>query len=362
MGLEIWLTARIRNYLSRYVVGGSRHVGGIGLMLAAISWTDRADWHGVFVSGSSERESVGLQQLLQPNPALLFSQGLRGSCEGCQLSIVCSAGTGRQKERVWFFFLCRKVHFSGIPLFLVFKWRLAIILLSLFLPPYSLSALLSFFLCYKLWGMRRERGKIKANPHTLPSNIIRLSLMALLEFLPCTCVWFCVHVQCYPCLFMHSHACLFLCQCACVRAHLRLDVRVATTCSAFLWHEAQCCHWAAMPSALAYWARRPNAPSAKCMWELPTVWCHYCFVELFPKQFLTVQSYIVAERIKKQCNRKEKKKPKTSGPSGINVSNLKPGIRLVLFDLSLDIKMSLINENKYRIPCSSSLINLAAFM
>lgn len=233
MGLEIWLTARIRNYLSRYVVGGSRHVGGIGLMLAAISWTDRADWHGVFVSGSSERESVGLQQLLQPNPALLFSQGLRGTCEGCQLSIVCSAGTGRQKERVWFFFfLCRKVHFSGIPLFLVFKWRLAIILLSLFLPPYSLSALLSFFLCYKLWGMRRERGKIKANPHTLPSNIIRLSLMALLEFLPCTCVWFCVHVQCYPCLF-YAFACLSLSfsvhMCACT-------LTFGCTCS----HYVQC--------------------------------------------------------------------------------------------------------------------------
>lgn len=213
-----------------------------------------------------------------------------------------------KKNELLFFFLCRKVHFSGIPLFLVFKWRLAIILLSLFLPPYSHSALLSFFLCYKLWGMRRESGKIKANPHTLPSNIIRLSLMALLEFLPCTCVWFCVHVQCYPCLFMHSHACFFLFQRVCVRAHLRLDVHVATTCSAFLWHEAQCFHWAAMPSALAYWARRPNSPSAKCMWELPTVWCHFCFVELFPKQFLTVQSYIVAERIKKQYNRKEKKK------------------------------------------------------
>lgn len=178
-------------------------------------------------------ESVGLQQLLQPNPALLFSQGLRGTCEGCQLSIVCSAGTGRQKERVWFFFfLCRKVHFSGIPLFLVFKWRLAIILLSLFLPPYSLSALLSFFLCYKLWGMRRERGKIKANPHTLPSNIIRLSLMALLEFLPCTCVWFCVHVQCYPCLF-YAFACLSLSfsvyMCACT-------LTFGCTCS----HYVQC--------------------------------------------------------------------------------------------------------------------------
>lgn len=137
-----------------------------------------------------------------------------------------------KKNEFDFFFLCRKVHFSGIPLFLVFKWRLAIILLSLFLPPYSLSALLSFFLCYKLWGMRRERGKIKANPHTLPSNIIRLSLMALLEFLPCTCVWFCVHVQCYPCLF-YAFACLSLSfsvyMCACT-------LTFGCTCS----HYVQC--------------------------------------------------------------------------------------------------------------------------
>lgn len=142
MGLEIWLTARIRNYLSRYVVGGSRHVGGIGLMLAAISWTDRADWHGVFVSGSSERESVGLQQLLQPNPALLFSQGLRGTCEGCQLSIVCSAGTGRQKERVWFFFFFAARFTSVVSLFFLFLnegWQLFF--------SHSFSPLIPFLLC-----------------------------------------------------------------------------------------------------------------------------------------------------------------------------------------------------------------------
>lgn len=140
----------------------------------------------------------------------VVQSGLEGHLWGLS-TVHCMLCRYRQAKRtsLIFFFLCRKVHFSGIPLFLVFKWRLAIILLSLFLPPYSLSALLSFFLCYKLWGMRRERGKIKANPHTLPSNIIRLSLMALLEFLPCTCVWFCVHVQCYPCLF-YAFACLSL--------------------------------------------------------------------------------------------------------------------------------------------------------
>lgn len=120
----------------------------------------------------------------------------------------------------------------------------------------------------------------------------------------CACAMLSLLVYAFACLSLSFSVCVR----ACVRAHLRLDVHVATTCSAFLWHEAQCCHWAAMPSALAYWARRPNSPSAKCMWELPTVWCHFCFVELFPKQFLTVQSYIVAERIKKQYNRKGKKK------------------------------------------------------
>lgn len=113
LGLEIWLTARIRNYLSRFVMGGSRHGGGVGLMLAAISWTGRPDWHAVFVCSSSERESLGLQQLLHPNPALLFSQGLRGSCESCALSTVhCILRRYSQAKRtslifflVFFFFL-----------------------------------------------------------------------------------------------------------------------------------------------------------------------------------------------------------------------------------------------------------------
>lgn len=59
--------------------------------------------------------------------------------------------------------------------------------------------------------MRRGRGKIKGSPHTLPSNIIRLSLMALLYFLPCARLILSVLFHPCPsectamCLHTHTH-------------------------------------------------------------------------------------------------------------------------------------------------------------
>lgn len=163
----------------------------------------------------------------------VVQSGLEGHLWGLS-TVHCMLCRYRQAKRtslIFFFFAARFT--SVVSLFFLFLnegWQL--FFSHSFSPLYSLSALLSFFLCYKLWGMRRERGKIKANPHTLPSNIIRLSLMALLEFLPCTCVWFCVHVQCYPCLF-YAFACLSLSfsvyMCACT-------LTFGCTCS----HYVQC--------------------------------------------------------------------------------------------------------------------------
>lgn len=73
--------------------------------------------------------------------------------------------------------------------------------------------------------MRREGGKIKESPHTLPSNIIRLSLMALLYFLPCACLilsefFFSLHPRliAWPC-GCFSHLCMCVCaeMCTCIQ-------------------------------------------------------------------------------------------------------------------------------------------------
>ena len=76
------------------------------------------------------------------------------------------------------------------------------LILSVFLVLLLLSSVSFFATSFE--RLRRERGKIKESPHTLPSNIIRLSLMALLEYLPCVCVFVCMIFLCVyffnPCL------------------------------------------------------------------------------------------------------------------------------------------------------------------
>ena len=154
-GCEIWLSALIRNYLSQSVMRGGIYGGVTGLMLAAINWTDRPGRSVVFVSGCSEVEYVGPQRCLLPNPALLFSQGLRGSCESGELSVVhCLLCRYSQARRIHIFsFISISFLF-----FLFFNggWQH---LFSAFLSafPFFLFALLSFFLCSKLWG--DEEGK-----------------------------------------------------------------------------------------------------------------------------------------------------------------------------------------------------------
>lgn len=182
-GFEIWLTDVISKYLFQSIMGGGRYGGGAGLMLAASGWTDRPDWHAVFVSEKWSVGPGGISGQIQPwCSARAWGGTVRAA--GCQLSIAASTGTASREELVWFFFFffCLKAPLSLIHLFLVFLMEVgnsSFLTLSLCLPC-SLSALLSVLLCNKLWGMRRERGKIKGSPHTLPSNIIRLSLMALL--------------------------------------------------------------------------------------------------------------------------------------------------------------------------------------
>lgn len=145
------MTAVIRNYLSQSVMGAGRFGGGAGLMLATSGWTDRPDRRAVFVS---ERKSVGLWRHLRPNPALLFSQGLRGSCESSGLSTVhcllCRYSQARRTSLI-FLFLPEGSTLSH-PSFCCFLMEVgnsSILALSLCLPC-SLSALFGFFLCNKL--------------------------------------------------------------------------------------------------------------------------------------------------------------------------------------------------------------------
>lgn len=200
------------------VMGGGRCGGGAGLMLVSSSWTETPDRHTVFVSGWKTicRTVAKFSPVVQPR--------LEGQLwEQCAVTCPLPPLQVQPGEKKQFDFFAWRLHSLSSLFFLVFNghWQFFFLTLSLCLFC-SFSALLSLFLCNKLWGMRRERGKIKESPHTLPSNIIRLSLMALLEYLPCVCMI--LSVCCFFLIRAWVMVCLYACVClvcACVWVPVR---------------------------------------------------------------------------------------------------------------------------------------------
>lgn len=156
--------------------------------------------------------------------------------------------------------------------------------------------------------MRRERGKIKESPHTLPSNIIRLSLMALLKFLPCVC----------DLLFLIF---FIFCQCVCYPAayislylHTHMRVHVGSGLLVFLWHAARCCLWAAPPSAPSILSKTSKLPSsavhegaALCLMSLL-----FCSDLPPPKPHTSTVIHSGSDKGKKHDGGEKKKKKKTN--------------------------------------------------
>lgn len=137
-GFEIWLTDMISKYLFQSIMGGGRYGGGAGLMLAASGWTDRPDWHAVFVS---EKWSVGLRGISGQIQPWCSARAWGGTVRvaGCQLSIAASTGT----ELVWFFFFFFLPEGSTLPhpsfsCFFNGGWQF------IFSHSFSLSSLFSF--------------------------------------------------------------------------------------------------------------------------------------------------------------------------------------------------------------------------